>query len=130
MVQFCLAIRVVVPAGEQVHRPVVVHGAEHAVEVDDPVEEVPGNVALQGAQEGIDAHHVAAGGPVDVGEVLIPAEVELAKLIAAVAELVRFVRLAGDVGVRGGHRLFLRYATAYAVWQISAQRYWVSAPST
>ena len=29
---------------------------------------------LQGAQEGVHAHHVTAGGPVDVGEVLVPAE--------------------------------------------------------
>ena len=76
MVELGLAVGVVVAAGEHVDGAVVVDGAEHGVEVDGAVEEVPGDVALQRAQERVDAHHVAAGGPGDVGEVLVAAEAE------------------------------------------------------
>ena len=85
MVELGLAVRVVVPAGEHVDGAVVVDGAEDVVEVDGAVEEVPGDVALQGAQERVDAHHVAAGRPRDVGEVLVAPEVEPAEVELLVA---------------------------------------------
>ena len=76
---------VVEPAGEHVDRAVVVDGAEDVVEVDGAVEEVPGDVALQGTQERVDAHHVPTGRPRDVGEVLVAAEVEAAEVELLVA---------------------------------------------
>ncbi len=84
VVELGLAVRVVEPPGEHVDGAVVVDGAEHAVEVDGAVEEVPGNVALQGAKEHIDAQHVLAGRPGDVHEVLVAREVEGAKAELAV----------------------------------------------
>ena len=80
VVELGLAVRLVEPAGEHVDGAVVVDGAEDVVEVDGAVEEVPGDVALQRAQERVDAHHVLAGRPRDVGEVLVAAEVEAAEV--------------------------------------------------
>ena len=73
MVELGLAVRVVEAAGEHVDGAVVVDRAEHAVEVDGAVEEVPRHVALQRAEEGVGAEHVLAGGPGDVDEVLVAA---------------------------------------------------------
>ena len=100
MVELGLAVRVVEPPGEHVDGAVVVHRAEHVVEVDRAVEEVPGDVALQGTQERVDAGDVLAGRPGDVGEVLVAAEAERAEGELAVAVLVRRRRL--DVGHRHG----------------------------
>ena len=74
----------------------MVHGADDAVEVDDAVEEPPGDVALQRPQERVGRHDVAAGRPLDVGEVLVAAERELAEREAPVAVLVRLAGL--DLG--------------------------------
>ena len=89
VVELGLAVGVVVTAGEHVDGAVVVDGAEHAVEVDGAVEEVPRDVALQRAQERVDAEHVLAGGPGDVDEVLVAGEVERAEGELAVALRVR-----------------------------------------
>ena len=78
VVELGLAVGVVVAAGEEVDGAVVVDRADHGVEVDRAVEEVPRHVALQRAQEDVDAHHVAAGRPGDVGEELVAAEAEAA----------------------------------------------------
>ena len=44
-----LPVGVVIAAGEEVNRPVMVHGADHPVEIHRAVEELPGNVALEPA---------------------------------------------------------------------------------
>ena len=95
--------RAVVGARVQVHRLIVVDGADHVVEVDPAVEEAPGDIAHQCAQVRADVHRVAhrlagLGGPADVGEVLVAAEGEAAELEIAVA-----VRVGG--AHRGSSRL-------------------------
>jgi hypothetical protein len=99
VVELGTAVGVVERAGEQVDVAVMVDRAEHVVEVHDAVEELPGDVALCGPQEGVDRHHVAARGPGDVGEILVAAEGELAEREAAVAV---GVGLAGTDGGGGG----------------------------
>src|SRR6266540_1431913 len=103
VVQLRLAVAVVVAAGEEVDGAVVVDGAEDAVEVDDAVEEVPGHVALQRLEEGVGAHHVAAGRPFDVDEVLVAPELELPELVAAVALGVRLGRLDAHLSLSRCH---------------------------
>ena len=93
VVELGLAVAVVVAAGEQVDGAVVVDRADDVVEVDGAVEEVPRTVALQGPQEVVDAQHVAARRPRDVGEVLVTAEREPAERELPVAELVGLGRL-------------------------------------
>ena len=102
VVELGLAVGVVEPPGEHVDRAVVVDGAEHAVEVDRAVEEVPRHVALQRAQEHVDAEHVLAGRPGDVHEVLVAAEVERAEDELAVALGVGLGRLNVGHGHVGG----------------------------
>ena len=81
-------IGVVEPSGEHVDVAVVVDGAEHRVEVDDPVEEPPCDVALEGPEEDVDGDLVGAGGPRDRGEVLVAAEREAADGEARVSGVV------------------------------------------
>jgi len=102
VVELGLAVGVVVAAGEQVDVPVVVHRPDHRVEVDDAVEEVPGHVAHERLEEGLDGHDVAARRPLDVGEVLVAAEAEPPEPEGGVPVLVAFADLDGGVG--GGHR--------------------------
>jgi hypothetical protein len=92
----------------------VVDGADHPVEVDDAVEELPGDVALERLEEGVGAHHVPAGGPVDVHEVVVAAELELAEPEAQVALGVALDRLDLGPGLGGGHRMFLLAGPAAA----------------
>ena len=89
VVELGLAVRVVVAPGEEVDVAVVVHRAEDGVEVHRAVEEVPRDVTLQRPQERVDAHHVAAGGPSDVGEVLVTGEGESPDRERLVALVVR-----------------------------------------
>jgi len=103
VVQFGFAPGVVVAPGEQVDGAVVVDGADHPVEVDDPVEELPGHIPLQGFEERVGAEHVAAGGPVHVHEIVIPAEGELPQREPVVAGLVGLPCLHLGV-VDGAHR--------------------------
>jgi hypothetical protein len=124
--------RRVVGAGVEVDRLVVVRRAEHVVEVDAAVEEAPGHVAHQRAQEVADVHRVGeraavARGPADVGEVFVAAEAEAAEREGLVA--VQRVGRAGehvlDVGgsVHGANSDEVGVATRdQATWQISAQR--------
>src|SRR6266508_391316 len=88
VVELGLPVGVVVPSGEQVDGTVVVDGADHPIEVDNAVEELPGHVALEGAQEGIGRRDVAARRPFDVHEVLVAAEGELPQGEAPVTVLV------------------------------------------
>ena len=71
--------------GEHVDFTIVVDGAEHGVEVDRPVEEAPGDVTHQSAEEDVDRHLVDAPGPLDMREVLIAAELEGTSLERTVA---------------------------------------------
>ena len=119
MVEFGLAVSVVETAGEHVDGAVVVDGAEHAVEVDGAVEEVPGDIALQRAQEHIGTHHVLAGRPGDVHEVLVAGEVERTETELAVALGVGIGRL--DVGQ-------CHVSCSFQLKQMSAQRSIVSSP--
>ena len=57
----------------------MIHGADDTVEIHDSVEELPGNVSLESAEESVGRHDMRTGGPGDVDEVLISAEVQLPK---------------------------------------------------
>src|SRR5580658_4144944 len=97
MVHLRFPVRVVVATCEEIHVAVVVDGPDDTVEVNDAVEEIPGDVPLHGAEEGIDRHHVASGWPLHIDEILIAPERELAERELGVAMC---VGLAGDdVGV-------------------------------
>jgi hypothetical protein len=89
VVEFGFAPGVVVAAGEQVDGAVVVDGADHAVEVDDAVEELPRDIPLQCFQKRVSRHHMTTGGPVHVHEIVVTAEPELPKRERAVAGFVR-----------------------------------------
>ncbi len=106
------------PPGEELDRAVVVDGADHAVEVDDTVEEPPGDVALERAQKGVHRHHVPALRPDDVGEVLVALEAERSQREGAIALAVGRV-LSGHVDLLHDRRVAL-------VWQMSSQRSTVS----
>ncbi len=69
----------VVETGEDVDVAVMIGGSEDMVEVDHPVEEVPGEVANQRAQERLDGHRMAAAGPAYMGEILVALEFEAAQ---------------------------------------------------
>src|SRR5438309_2113246 len=80
-----LAQGLMVFAAEDLDRTVVVNSAEDVVELDHAVEETPGNVTLQGSEEGINIYlvfHRFAGlrGKVDVGEIVVAGETELSQL--------------------------------------------------
>src|ERR1019366_2545996 len=77
--------------GEQVHVAVVVERADDRVEVDRAVKEVPGYVAHERLEKGLDGGHVTSGGPFDVHEVLVAFELESAHSEGPVAELVGLV---------------------------------------
>src|SRR6266702_697831 len=142
VIELGLAEGIVVPPGEEVDGAVVVDGADHPVEVHDAVEELPGHVALEGAKETVDGHHVPAGGPLDVDEVLIAAERELSEGEAPIAVRVGLGRLDGgcclnahgtlSLGIRSprpaGHDRVARLRS-HMVWQMSAHRYCVSSPA-
>src|SRR2546428_555617 len=86
-----LVIRLVVPAGEELHPPVQVAASEHRVEVHPAVEETPGHIAHQRAQERICRHAVLEPAlrrrPAEVDEVVVAQEVELSQLESAEAGL-------------------------------------------
>src|SRR4051794_26246090 len=67
----------------------MVDGADHTVEVDDPVEELPRDITLQRPQERVHRHDVTAGRPRDVDEVLVAAELELPEPENPITVLIR-----------------------------------------
>ena len=121
-----LAVVRVEPAGEEVHRAVVIHGPDDGIEVHDAVEEAPRDVALKRAQERVDRQHVPSLRPHDVREVFVPTEAEAAEREGPVAVLVGLDRT--DLGERGGRLAHATYLLD-VVWQMSAQRSMVSAPA-
>src|SRR5439155_13236884 len=85
MPEASLAQGLVIFATEDLNRAVMVDGAEDVVEFDHTVEEPPGDVALQGSEEGVDVHlmfHRLAGlgREVDVGKIVVAGETEAAEL--------------------------------------------------
>ena len=66
----------------------MVHRAEHFVEVDDSVKEVPRRVADQRAQKPIHRIVCASTGPLDVREVFVALETEPAELGTSISVLV------------------------------------------
>ena len=117
VVKLGLAIDVVVAAGEQVHGAVVVDRADDAVEVDDAVEELPRDVALQRLEERVGRHDVLARRPLDVDEVLVPAELEFAEPEGPVAVLVRF----GGLDLDGAVMLIEVLLTGDRVFDVSCE---------
>src|SRR5262249_19062444 len=93
-------------SGIEVDLAVVIAGADDMVEVDPAVEEIPGNVAHAGAQEGVGRHLVRAlrslGWPVNGDKVFVARQLELAELEGAIP--VSVAGVAGDdLGKSGGH---------------------------
>jgi len=91
-------------AGVEIDLAVVVPGADDGIEIDPAVEEVPGDVAHAGAQEGIRRHLVgtlgALGRPAHGNEIRVARQLELAEPEAAVAGDV--AGFAGDDGSKDG----------------------------
>jgi hypothetical protein len=106
VVDASLLQRAIEGSGVEVDRAVVIAGADDVVEVDPAVEEVPGNVAHAGAQEGVGRHLVRAprplGRPVNGDEIFVTRQLELAELEGAIA--VSVAGVAGDdLGKSGRH---------------------------
>jgi hypothetical protein len=66
----------------------VIQGAEHLVEIHDPIEEVPRDVANQRLQEFIDRDGMRSAGPFDMRKIFIAAKREIAKAEIAVSKLI------------------------------------------
>src|SRR5690349_265248 len=126
VVELRSAVMVVEAAGEEIDRAVVIHGPDDRVEVHDAVEEAPRDVALERAQKPVDGQHVVPLRPRDVGKVLVAVEAKAAEREAPVAVRVGLDRTDLGDGLDGlAHCASLRGA----VWQMSAQRSTVSAPT-